>query len=157
MDQIQSKALPARNSTSPWIEVRQSLPSRVAAISPFVDQLMSFIRRFFRKGGSTNAFEGDIEIALREALSNVVLHSNCEHAQNRVSVSCRCSMDGEVRIRVRDRRPEAEGFPARNTDNSYDVLPDHDRELYRLKSLMDEVALEERGRVLMMRKRLRAA
>ena len=104
MDQIQSKVLPARNSTSPWIEVRQSLPSRVAAISPFVDQLMSFIRRFFRKGGSTNAFEGDIEIALREALSNVVLHSNGEHAQKRVSVSCRCSMDGEVRIRVRDRR-----------------------------------------------------
>lgn len=157
MNQIQSKVLPARNSTAPWVEVRQSLPSRVAAISPFVDQLMSFIRRFFRKGSSTNAAEGDIEIALREALSNAILHGDRECAENRVSVSCRCSMDGEVRIQVRDDDSGSEAFPALNSKDGDGLLLDHGRELYLLKSLMDEVALEEHGRVVTMWKRLKAA
>jgi anti-sigma regulatory factor (Ser/Thr protein kinase) len=157
MDQIQSKVLPARNSTSPWVEVRQSLPRRVAAISPFVDQLMSFIRRFFRNGNSTNSAEGDIENALCEALSNTILYGNLERAEQRVSVSCRCTMDGEVRIRVRDEDPGFEAFRALNSSHGGDLMLDHGRELYLLKSLMDEVALEEHGRVVMMRKRLRVA
>jgi serine/threonine-protein kinase RsbW len=157
MDRIQSKVPPARNPTAPWVEVQQSLSSQVTAITPFVDQLMSFIRRFFRNGSSTNDPEGDIEIALREALSNAVLHGNHEDGENRVSVSCRCSMDGEVKIRVRGQEPELERARALSSKHGDDAVPDHSRELYLLKSLMDEVVLEEHGRVVMMRKRLRAA
>lgn len=157
MDQIQFKGLPARRSTSPWVEVRQSLPSRVTAISPFVDQLMSFIRRFFRSGSTANSAEGDIEIALREVLADTILHRNPEATDNRVCVSCRCSMDGEVRILVRDEDPGFEAFPELNSRDGDDLMLDHGRELHLLKSLMDEVALEENGRVVMMRKRLRAA
>lgn len=157
MDHIQSKVLPARNSTSPWVEVRQSLPSRMAAISPFVNQLMSFIRRFFRNGSSGNSAEGNIEIALREVLADAILHRNLERAEKRVSVTCRCSMDGEVRIQVRDEDSGFEAFPALNSKDGDDLMLDHGRELCLLKSLMDEVALEEHGRVVMMWKRLRAA
>ena len=57
-------------------------------------------------------------------------------------------MDGEVRIRVRDEEPAFEAFPSLNSS--------HRRELNLLKSLMDEVAVEEHGRVVMMRKRLQA-
>ena len=157
MDKIQYTMRPARRPASPWVEVQQSLPRRVAAISPFIDQLMSFIRSFLRNGSSTNSAEGDVEIALREALSNAILHGNLERAENRVSVSCRCSMDGEVRIRVRDEEPGFGAFPALNSKDGDDLMLDHGRELCLLKSLMDEVALEEHGRVVMMRKRLRAA
>src|SRR5215472_9331563 len=147
MEQTQSKAPAARRPESPWVEVRQSLPGRVAAISPFVNQLMSFIRRFFQSGGSTKGAEDNIEIALREALSNAILNRDLESVDTRVSVSCRCTMDGEVRIRV----------PAFNTPDGDGRDLDQGRGLCLLKSLMDEVALEAHGNVIMMRKRLRAA
>lgn len=89
-----------RRSTSPWVEIRQSLPSRLSAISPFVDQLMSFIYRFFPQEFVTDGAEGEIVAALRTALSDAILRGHPENAANRVSVQCRCTMDGEVRIRV---------------------------------------------------------
>jgi hypothetical protein len=54
-----------------FVELRQSLPSQVQHISPFVDQLMRFIRRFRPTDGS----EIDIEVAIREALANAVVHT----------------------------------------------------------------------------------
>jgi hypothetical protein len=76
----------------PFVEVRQSLPSKVAIISPFVDQLMSFIAKFRNVDGS----EFEIELAVREALANAVVHGNHEDPHRHVYVVCRCSPDGEV-------------------------------------------------------------
>jgi anti-sigma regulatory factor (Ser/Thr protein kinase) len=157
MDQMKAKVPPAERPASPWVEVRQSLPRRAAAISPFVNQLMSFIRRFFQSSGSTNTAKHHIEIALREALSNAILNHGVESVETRVFVSCRCTMDGEVRIRVRDEEPRFEAFSAFTTTDGHLRGLDQGRGLCLLKSLMDEVALEEHGKVVMMRKRLRAA
>ena len=46
-------------------------------------------------------------MALREALANAVIHGNGENSCKRVYVRCRCYMDGEVSITVRD---EGRGF-----------------------------------------------
>ena len=54
---------PPNGHSVPFIELRQLFSSKVAAISPFVDQLMRFILKFRRADGS----ETDIELALREA------------------------------------------------------------------------------------------
>jgi hypothetical protein len=48
--------------SAPFVELHQSLPSRAAAISSFVDQLMRFIRLFMEKGGPVK--EEGIEIAI---------------------------------------------------------------------------------------------
>jgi len=73
MAHTQSLSLLPRNGHSvPFVELRQSLSSRVAAISAFVDQLMRFVLYFRRADGS----EIDIEMALREALANAVIHGN---------------------------------------------------------------------------------
>jgi anti-sigma regulatory factor (Ser/Thr protein kinase) len=53
----------------PFIELRESLPSQIAIISPLVDELMRFIARFRRSDGS----EVDIETALHEALANAIV------------------------------------------------------------------------------------
>src|SRR5438445_13718430 len=60
--------LPPTNHSAPYVELRQSLPSRVGLVSPFVDQLMRFILNFRMADGS----EVDIEMALLEALANAV-------------------------------------------------------------------------------------
>ena len=79
-----------------FVELRNTLPGHVDVISPFADQLMRFISRF--RGPEENNFE--IELALREALANAIVHGNHEKIRKSVYVACRCTTDGEVLITV---------------------------------------------------------
>ena len=65
-------------TSAPFAELHQSLASRADAISPFVDQLMRFIRLLRQKVGKVKENEDEIEVALREALANAVIHGNRE-------------------------------------------------------------------------------
>jgi len=56
----------------PCIQMELALPSEVPAISPFVDKLMLLIKKCRCAPGNGT----DIEIALREALENAVIHGN---------------------------------------------------------------------------------
>ena len=154
MAHTQSLSLLPRTAHSfPFIELRQSLPSKVAAISPFVEQLMRFILKFRSADGT----ESDIEMALDEALANAVIHGNGDNSGKRVYVTCRCYMDGEVSITVRD---EGRGFdPSVLVDPTFqeNLLITHGRGIYLMKTLMDEVSFEEGGAVVMMRKKANAS
>jgi serine/threonine-protein kinase RsbW len=88
----------AHNHRGLCIELERSLPSEVAAISPFVDKLMPLMR----KCGCVPEGESDIEIALREALTNAIIHGNHENPRKHVYVRCRCKAD-EVSISVKGR------------------------------------------------------
>jgi serine/threonine-protein kinase RsbW len=95
--------------------------------------------------------EEEIEIALREALANAVVHGNHEDPARQVYVNCRCGTD-EVCFVIRD---EGQGY-------DIDELPDptapenvsssHGRGIYLMKNLMDEVHFERGGTVVYMRK-----
>ena len=142
---------------APFVEWQHSLPSRVAAISPYIDQLMRFIKGFMNKLGALEESEKDIEMALHEALANAVIHGNHQDSRKRIYISCRCQLDGEVLITVRD---EGNGFdvPAipNPTDRDRRLLP-NGRGIYLIRALMDDVSFEEHGNVLHMRKKFRAA
>ena len=137
----------AHNQGAPCLELEHSLPSEVAAISPFVDRLMVL----FRKCGCVSQGESDVEIALREALANAIIHGNHENPRKHVYVRCRCKPD-EVSIAVKD---EGRGF---ELDKIADpTAPEntgavHGRGIYLMKALMDEVRFEEGGVVVHMRK-----
>jgi serine/threonine-protein kinase RsbW len=138
------------------VELRQSLASRAADISPFVDQLMRFIKLFMAKLGMARETEDEIEIAILEALANAVIHGNHENPEKQVFLSCRCSMDGEVLITVRD---EGEGFDSRIVPDPTEpqiLLLTHGRGLHLMRALMDEVSFEEKGTVVQMRKRMKS-
>jgi serine/threonine-protein kinase RsbW len=142
---------------TPFVEWQHSLPSRVAAISPYIDQLMRFIKRFMNKLGAVEGSEKDIEMAVHEALANAVIHGNHQDPRKRIYISCRCQLDGEVLITVRD---EGNGFdgPAipDPTDPDRRLLP-NGRGIYLIRAFMDEVSFEEHGNVLHMRKKFRTA
>src|ERR1700730_11644943 len=87
----------AHDHHCPCIELERSLPSEVAAISPFVDKLMLL----FRKCGCVPEGESDVEIALREALANAIIHGNHQDPRKHVYVRCCCRSD-EVSIAVKD-------------------------------------------------------
>ena len=145
--------LPRNGHSVPFVEVRRSLPSKVAAISPFADQLMRFIVNFRSVDGS----ETDIEMALHEALANAVIHGNGENSCKRVYVECRCYMDGEVAITVQD---QGRGFDYNAIPNPTfreNLLLTYGRGIYLMKTLMDEVTFEEGGAVVVMRKKSNAS
>ena len=145
-----SNSIPA-----PFVELHQSFPSRTSAIPSVVDELTRFIRFFMGQGGTAREAEEGIEIAIYEALANAMIHGNRENQEKQVHVACRCSMDGEVLISVRD---EGEGFDSRvvpDPTEAQRLLLTHGRGLHLMKALMDEVSFEESGTVVRMRKRMK--
>ena len=58
----------AHDHRGPHIALAHSLPSEVAAISPFVDRLMLLLR----KCGIVPEGVSDVEVALREALARII-------------------------------------------------------------------------------------
>jgi serine/threonine-protein kinase RsbW len=138
---------------APFVELRDSFASRASAISPFVDRLMKFIRLFMAKSGTANEAEDDIDTAIHEALSNAVVHGNHEDPKKQVHVTCRCTLDGEVLITVRD---EGEGLDGEVPDprSPERRLLTHGRGLHIMRALMDGVSFEENCTVVRLRKRV---
>jgi serine/threonine-protein kinase RsbW len=137
------------HSAGPLFQLEQSMRSEISAISPFVDKLMVFIRKCQCVPGN----EADVEISLREALANGVIHGNHEDPSKYVYVDCRCAPDEEVSIVVRD---EGSGFSSAELPNptaAEQLQSMHGRGIYLMKSLMDEVHFERRGTVVHMRKK----
>jgi serine/threonine-protein kinase RsbW len=120
----------------------------VTAITPFVDKLMLLLRncRCVAEGVS------DVEIALREALANAIIHGNREDRRKHVYVTCRCEPD-EVSIAVKD---EGSGFDINTVPDPTareNIGSVHGRGILVMKALMDEVRFEQGGVVVQMRKR----
>jgi serine/threonine-protein kinase RsbW len=137
----------AHDHRGPHIALECSLPSEVTAISPFVDKLMPLLRNC----GCVAEGVSDVEIALREAMANAIIHGNHEDRRKHVHVICRCE-PGEVSIAVKD---EGKGFDVNNVPDP--TAPEnigsvHGRGIHVMKALMDEVRFEEGGVVLHMRK-----
>ncbi len=139
--------LPISIHRGPYIQLEHSLPSEISAISPFVDKLILLITKCRCVPGK----ERDVEIALREALANGVIHGNHEDPQKHIQVSCRCEFD-EIFISVRD---EGRGFDIdKLADPTFpeNIKCDRGCGIYLMKALMDEVRFEEAGTVVRMRK-----
>jgi len=114
---------------------------------PFVDRLMLL----FRKCGCVPEGESGVEIALREALANAIIHGNHENPRKHVHVRWRCELD-EISIAVKD---EGRGFDLNKIADP--TAPEntgavHGRGIYLTKALMDDVRFEEGGVVVQMRK-----
>jgi serine/threonine-protein kinase RsbW len=130
-----------------YVQFELFLRSEVSAISPFVDTLMDLIRKSRWAHGN----EEEIEIALREALANAVVHGNHEDPGRQVYVSCRCGTD-EISLVVRD---EGQGYDTGGLPDPTapeNISSSHGRGIYLMRKLMDEVRFERGGAVVYMRK-----
>jgi serine/threonine-protein kinase RsbW len=139
----------ASGQGGPNVQLELSLRSEVNAITPFVQTLLRLIRKFRWAPGSED--DNEIEIALREAVVNAVVHGNHEDPGKQVCVSCRCGAD-EISIVIRD---EGEGFDIAGVPDPTtpeNVGSSHGRGIYLMKALMDEVRFEQGGTAVYMRK-----
>jgi serine/threonine-protein kinase RsbW len=125
-----------------------TLPADVTAISPVVAWVMRLVSEFDYAAGK----EFEIELALREALANAILHGCKADPTKRVD----CSVTGDraqgITIVVRD---PGSGFDPKSvpspTDDS-NLHSEHGRGILLISKLMDEVKHERNGTVIRMRK-----
>jgi serine/threonine-protein kinase RsbW len=132
------------------LEVDAWIPSEVAAISPLVDRLMRLIEGSHCITGE----EHDVELALREALSNAVVHGNRLNARKLVHVRCRCKAGKGISLIVSD---QGKGFDAQDVLDSQaleNLEAEHGRGIQLMKLLMDEVSFQRGGTEVHLCKRL---
>ena len=130
------------------LEVHTWLRSEIDVISPFVDWLMSLIARSRCVGGKQEF----VELALREALSNAILHGNRLEPRKLVHVRCCCEGAKGVFIVVRD---QGNGFAPNTVPNPLAVEnleAEHGRGIHLMKLAMDEVSFERGGTEVRIRK-----
>ena len=140
-----------KRSRSAILEIDSWMPSQIQAISPLVDRLMVLIKGSQCVPGA----ELDVELALREALGNAVLHGNQGHAGAKVHVRCRCQPGNEVSIVVTD---QGKGFDiGKIVGNGLtsDRVSEHGHGILLMKAYMDDVHFERDGSEVHMRKRAR--
>jgi serine/threonine-protein kinase RsbW len=142
---------PGKHSRSSILEIDSWMPSKIQAISPLVDRLM----RLVEGSQCVPREEFDVELALREALENAVVHGNQENPERKVRIRCRCQPGNEISIVVTD---QGEGFDFETIlRNGITLDPDseHGRGLQLMKAYMDDVHFERGGSEVHMRKRAR--
>jgi len=140
-----------KRSRSSVMEIDFWMPSEVQAISPLVDRLMRLIKRSQCVPGE----EFDVELALREALDNAIVHGNQEDPETKVHIRCRCHPGNEISIVVTD---QGKGFDFEKIVGngiSSDPGSEHGRGIQLMKAYMDDVRFARGGSEVHMRKRSR--
>jgi serine/threonine-protein kinase RsbW len=133
---------------TPPMHFEVTLAADVNTISPAVTWVMRLVGEIDYAARK----EFEIEMALREALANAVLHGCKADPSKRIECSVTCDEDRGILIVVRD---PGDGFdPARlpcPTDEQ-NVFSDHGRGISLINTLMDEVRYERNGAEIQMRK-----
>jgi len=135
------------------LEIDSWMPSAIQVISPLVDRLM----RLIEESQCIPGAEPDVELALREALDNAVVHGNQEDPGTKVHIRCRCEPGKEISIVVTD---QGKGFDLRKVVGNgltSDPASEHGRGIQLMKAYMDDVHFERGGSEVHMRKRSRTA
>jgi serine/threonine-protein kinase RsbW len=129
-------------------QIEAWMPSEIKAISPLLDRLMRLI------GGSRCVVgeEPAVELALREALNNAVVHGNRLDGHKLVQVHCRCDAEKGISLVVKD---QGQGFDPNAVPNPLspeNLSADHGRGIWLMRVAMDEVSFERGGAEVHMRK-----
>src|SRR6266481_5160641 len=132
------------------LEINAWIPSEISAISPLVERLMRLIEGSHCVAGEEHA----VQLALREALNNAVVHGNRLDAHKLVHVRCRCKVRNGISLIVAD---QGQGFDPRTVPDSLTIEnleAEHCRGIRLMKFVMDEVFFQQRGTEVHMCKRL---
>ncbi len=136
------------NGDAPSVRFETTLAADIHAISPIVEAVMRAISQL--DFAADKGFE--IEMALREALANAILHGCKGDSSKKIECSVTGDMECGIQIVVRDPGP---GFdPAKLTcpTEGQNLFADHGRGIYLISTLMDEVKYEHNGTEIRMRK-----
>ena len=130
---------------------RLVLPSHIEAVADAAVAMTDFLRNC----GVSEELSFGIEMAVRESVTNAMVHGNQEDESKSVEVIFNCH-DNELEIEVRD---QGEGFdPASVPDptNAENLLKTSGRGIFLMRTFMDEIEWRNRpegGTAVRMTKR----
>ena len=125
-----------------------ALTADVNSISPIVAWVMHLVRDAEHASGK----EFEIEMALREALANAIVHGCNADPAKRIECTVTASKDFGIHIVVSD---PVDGFDPQKLPcptNEQNVFSENGRGIYLINKLMDEVRFERNGAEIHMRK-----
>jgi serine/threonine-protein kinase RsbW len=143
-----SSSIGEKHDAPPPTHFEVLLAADISTISPVVNWVMYLVQEM--ESGAGKEFE--IELALREALANAVLHGCKADPSKRIECSVTSEEKRGILIVVRD---PGNGFdPAKvpGPTKEQNVFSDRSRGIYLINALMDEVQYERNGAELHMRK-----
>ena len=144
-------AFSRKRSRSSILEIDSWMPSKIQAISPLVDRLM----RLIKGSKCVSGREFDVELALREALGNAVVHGNQENPEKKVHVRCRCGLGNELSIIVTDQGKGFDFGKVVGNGLTSDPAAAHGHGIQLMKAYMDDVHFARGGSEVHMRKHSR--
>ena len=130
------------------LEIEALMPSDVKAISPLLDRVIRLIEESRCVAGEEPA----VELALPEALNDAVVHGNRLDPGKLVQVYCRCELEKELSLIVRDQGTgfDPKGIPDLLALENLQAV--HGRGILLMRSQMDEVSCEHGGTEVHMHK-----
>jgi len=127
-----------------------SFPSEPQGVDPMVARVLQALS----KKACTDGKRAEIELALREAIANAVIHGNGGNHRKRVRVECFRQTDDSLLLVVRD---SGEGFDPSTVDDPTkpeNLFRSRGRGIFLIRHFMDDVEFACGGREVRMRKRL---
>ena len=149
MTQKKNAAVVSRSGDSPWPLVRSDFRHRVRVMLPSTKSALNdAVHRLLEVAEEAGCLVGghvDLEIALREALANALIHGNAFGPEKKIFLRCYAAPCSGLLIIVRD---EGIGF-------NPELVPDpreaermhlnHGRGLFLMRQLMDYVEFRKGG------------
>ena len=121
----------------------------ISAIAPTVDRIMEAVREM--ECARAKYFE--IELALREALANAIIHGCKETEDAVVEVCAACDRDRGILIVVRDPGPGFDPTQIPSPVVGQNIFSSGGRGVFLISELMDEVHFKKGGTEIHMVKR----
>lgn len=128
------------------------IPSTFEALDEVVDTLLILAREMKCKDKELD----EIELAMREALANAIIHGNRQNPGKRVAVRAFCQPDRGMLLVIDD---EGSGYNPGEVPNPIGaqcLLETHGRGLFMMRRVMDRVRISRKGTRITMLKRLKA-
>ena len=150
------RAVPTRTAEFPMQKAKLSLrfldtiPSTFDALEDVVARLMTLARELKCDSGHME----HVELALREALANAIIHGNKQDPDKNVVVRCFCQHDRGMLLVIEDEGPGFNPGKVPDPTKAECLLETHGRGLFLMKRLMDHVRISRSGRRVTLLKRL---
>jgi serine/threonine-protein kinase RsbW len=124
------------------------IPGDPNAITPVVDNVMQIVREM----GCAEGKEFEVEIALREALANAIVHGCQGDCTREVECCVACDEQRGMLIVVRDPGTGFDPGTIPSPVEGQNIFSTHGRGIYLINQLMDEVHFDKGGTEIRMKK-----
>jgi serine/threonine-protein kinase RsbW len=131
------------------IKLQFSGRADVDSINPVVEWVMEFVKNTSCAPGK----EFEVELALREALANAIVHGCKGDKEKNIQLCVACDPQGGLLIVVRDEGPGFDPNKVHSPLHGENIHSDHGRGIYLINQLMDEVTFDKNGTEIRMRKK----